>query len=167
MTAATAIRHVRGLVEPKGEKSNGNSVALLLSSSLVSLVLVAPPSFASSLSDAQFYAEINADGDAVSGAINGITDITNPSYGIYCIEPNTVALRDAVAAGAIGVQLTIRTPSWNIGRAYFIYQVQASGVCPTNYVGVQEFELDEGVLEPTTSAPSGAGGYAQFTIMFE
>jgi hypothetical protein len=147
--------------------------ALLLSSSLATLGVVASPSFASP-SNAQIYGQIQLDGTLDSGS-SGITSVTNPSLGHYCILPSSSTLRTDVNNGSVGVQLTTRYWNWGSPPFAVAYQIQGTNlrkVCTVSgTIGVVVGELSGGVFSPTgpsgTTGIPGVGGYVDFTIMFE
>lgn len=146
-----------------------------VSPSLASLALVASPSFASSPSNAQIYGQIQLNGTLDEGSA-GITSVSNPTLGHYCILPSSSTLRTDVNNGSVGVQLTVRYWNWGSAPVFVAYQIEGTNlrhVCTASgTIGVYIGELENGVLEPTgpsgtTGAVPGAGGPVDFTIMFE
>lgn len=151
----------------------------LISSSLASLGLVAPPSHASSPSHAQLYGVIKEDGSLFSVAgSTGISSVTRKGTGLYCILPNTTAMQTAASNGTLEVELTLWSATFPYQTAYLaqvnngygnVHNVCASG----SWIGVSIEEYST-----TSPAPTGFSGTmiypvnphyvdADFTILFE
>jgi hypothetical protein len=147
----------------------------LVSPGLASLVLAASPSFATSPSNAQIYGQISASGTLAAGSL-GITTVTHPANGHYCIEPASGPLRTAVSNGTLGVQLTQQSPNWPYTPAWIaqILEPHNGNGCPnTQYIAVSIESLFSGPAPTVTSAsaghyPSGTNGVnSDFTILFD
>lgn len=114
----------------------------------------------------------------MASSSTGITSVSHPATGYYCILPSSTTLRTDVEDGTVGVQLT---QSSTTGTAIGVFVVQLTGSNVTKHCSSDEIavtvvrlvNLNSSIVGGgTSSAPSGTyEGYestnSDFTVLFD
>jgi len=100
---------------------------------------------------AQVYAHVNSNGAVISQ--HGVSAVTHPATGVYCVLPVSATLQNAVASGVVAPVVSLDYSNTPDELVTVVFGGTNTNYCPSqNYMVVLSYYLAPGVFQAKDAA---------------